>query len=54
MLRFVVSDVDALFEELKDKGIFHEQTALRATPWGTREFALFDPDKNGLTFYVDA
>jgi hypothetical protein len=22
-------------------------------PWGTREFAFFDPDRNGLTFYRD-
>lgn len=50
-LRFVVSDVDALFEEYKDTGVFHEQTELRDTAWGTREFAFFDPDNNGLTFY---
>lgn len=52
MLRFVVSDVDALFEELKDKGVYHERTAIRATPWGTREFAFYDLDHNGLTFYM--
>ena len=52
-LRFLVADVDALFEEFKDRGVFHEQTALRDTAWGTREFAFFDPYKNGLTFYRD-
>ena len=51
MLRFLVADVDALFDEYKDKGVFHANTALRDTPWGTREFAFFDGDKNGLTFY---
>ena len=50
-LRFLVSDVDALHEELSHKGVFHESTQLRDTPWGTREFAFFDPDQNGLTFY---
>ena len=50
-LRFVVSDVPALFDEYKDRGVFHPDTALRETPWGTREFAFFDPDQNGLTFY---
>lgn len=53
MLRFLVTDVDGLFEELEGKEVFHPNTAIRATPWGTREFAFFDPDKNGLTFYVD-
>ena len=53
MLRFVVPALQDLFEEYKDKGVFHERTAIRETSWGTREFALFDPDKNGLTFYCD-
>ena len=51
MLRFSVDDPDALFEEYRDKGVFHDRTQLRDTPWGTREFAFFDPDGNGLTFY---
>lgn len=51
MLRFLVADIDALFDEYKEKQVFHEGTALRDTPWGTREFAFFDPDQNGLTFF---
>jgi catechol 2,3-dioxygenase-like lactoylglutathione lyase family enzyme len=53
MLRFVVPDVDALFDEYKDKGVHHARTALRDTEWGTREFAFYDRDGNGLTFYRD-
>ena len=53
MLRFIVSDVQTLFEEYKDKHVFHDKTALRETAWGTREFAFFDLDQNGLTFYCD-
>lgn len=53
MLRFVVSDVQVLFDEFKDKQVFHQNTALRETDWGTREFAFFDLDQNGLTFYHD-
>ena len=53
MLRFVVDDPDALFGEYKDKGVFHERTRLGDTLWGTREFAFFDLDGNGLTFYRD-
>ena len=52
-LRFLVADVVALHDELKGKGVFHESTALRDTPWGTREFAFYDPNQNGLTFYRD-
>ena len=53
MLRFVVADVDALFEEYRTQDVFHDRTALRDTAWGTREFAFYDPDSNGLTFYRD-
>jgi uncharacterized glyoxalase superfamily protein PhnB len=53
MLRFVVPAVLEVFDEYRDKGVFHERTALRDTPWGTREFAFYDPDQNGLTFYCD-
>lgn len=52
-LRFVVSEVQALFEEYRDKNVFHSNTELRETDWGTREFAFFDPDRNGLIFYCD-
>ena len=54
MLRFLVADIDQLFDEYASKGVFHGGTALRKTPWGTREFAFYDPDQNGLTFYVVA
>jgi uncharacterized glyoxalase superfamily protein PhnB len=53
MLRFVVADLDALYEEYAGAGVFHAGTALRETPWGTREFAFYDRDQNGLTFYRD-
>jgi catechol 2,3-dioxygenase-like lactoylglutathione lyase family enzyme len=49
--RFVVTDVDGLFEELRGKGQDFDITDVRDTPWGTREFHLRDPDLNGLQFY---
>lgn len=52
-LRFVIEGVDTLFAEYAPQGVFHDQTAVRETPWGTREFAFYDPDGNGLTFYQD-
>ncbi|MDJ0753339.1 MAG: VOC family protein [Ardenticatenaceae bacterium] len=52
-LRIVVENIETLFTEFEPAGVFHEQTALRDTAWGTREFAFYDPDGNGLTFYRD-
>jgi catechol 2,3-dioxygenase-like lactoylglutathione lyase family enzyme len=52
-LRIVVDDPDALYAEYKDKDVFYEGTQLEDTPWGTREFALYDLDRNSLTFFRD-
>ena len=52
-LRIVVDDPDALYAEYKDKDVFYEGTQLVETDWGTREFALYDLDRNSLTFYRD-
>jgi catechol 2,3-dioxygenase-like lactoylglutathione lyase family enzyme len=52
-LRFLVADPDALFSEYGQRGVECSPTGLRDTPWGTREFALYDPDRNSLTFYRD-
>ncbi|MEM8717468.1 MAG: VOC family protein [Cyanobacteria bacterium P01_G01_bin.4] len=53
MLRILVPSVERLHGEYEQAEVFHENTALRETPWGTREFAFFDPYMNGLTFYKD-
>ena len=53
MLRFIVDDPDALFAEYRGQGLFHERTELADKPWGTREFAFYDLNGHGLTFYRD-
>ena len=53
MLRLVVDDPDVLFQEYKDQGVFREHTELCNTSWGTREFAFWDLNHNGLTFMRD-
>jgi catechol 2,3-dioxygenase-like lactoylglutathione lyase family enzyme len=50
-LRLLVEDADALFDEYRQRGVECSATGIRDTPWGTREFALYDPDRNALTFY---
>lgn len=53
LLRIYVEAVDDLFDEYQSKSVFHDRTALRNTAWGTREFGIYDIDKNGLIFYKD-
>lgn len=53
MLRIVTQNIESLFEEYKTKNVFHNDTVLKETAWGTREFAFYDLDKNGWTFYQD-
>jgi catechol 2,3-dioxygenase-like lactoylglutathione lyase family enzyme len=52
-LRFLVEDPDALFSEFRRRGVECTPDGIRDTPWGTREFALYDPDRNALAFYRD-
>ena len=49
--RFVVDDVDGLYERFCERGGVSDMTAVSDTPWGTREFHVRDPDLNGLQFY---
>lgn len=49
--RFVVDDVDALFQEFKEAGALRDYGSVQDTAWGTREFHVRDPDLNGLQFY---
>lgn len=53
MLRIVTQNIESLFREYGEKDIFNPHTLLRETAWGTKEFAFYDPFKNGLTFYTD-
>lgn len=48
-LRFLVDDPDALHAEFVQRGV--ECGAVRDAPWGTREFDVYDPDRNALAFY---
>ena len=52
-LRFLVEDPDALFNEYQQCGVDCSPNKVDDTQWGTREFALYDLDRNALTFYRD-
>jgi catechol 2,3-dioxygenase-like lactoylglutathione lyase family enzyme len=51
--RIMVDDPDALFDEFEKAGALPPGKQVRDTDWGTREFAFYDPDGNGLSFYRD-
>jgi hypothetical protein len=45
------NDIENLYELLLDtKTDIHPNGTLKIQPWGQKEFALLDPDKNLLTF----
>ena len=52
-LRLLVDDPDALFAEYQSTGVDLSGRHVADTPWGTREFAIYDPDRNALAFYRD-
>ncbi len=52
-LRFLVEDPDTLFDEYRQRGVECTPNSVDNTSWGTREFALYDLDRNALTFYRD-
>lgn len=49
--RIAVTGVDALYQKLQSHGIVHPNGQLADQPWGSREFAVTDPDKNLITFF---
>jgi len=49
--RFVVSDVDSIYERFNENKALIDATEIKETPWGTREFHLRDLDMNVLQFY---
>ncbi|MEO8185502.1 MAG: glyoxalase/bleomycin resistance/extradiol dioxygenase family protein [Deltaproteobacteria bacterium] len=52
-LRILVDDPDVLFHEYRQRGVECSPNGVQDTPWGTRELALYDLDRNALTFYRD-
>jgi catechol 2,3-dioxygenase-like lactoylglutathione lyase family enzyme len=49
--RVQVSAVGALYERCRTENIVHPNAPLQSKPWGTKEFAVLDPDGNLVTFH---
>lgn len=50
-IRFEVQGVDILLQQFKDVQLVAADKQLRTTPWGTKEFGLFDPNNVGITYF---
>ena len=48
--RVRVEGIDRLYEDCLALGIVHPNEPMEAKPWGSREFAILDPDGNCVTF----
>ncbi len=48
--RVQVSGIEALYAQCQAHGIVHPNAPLADKPWGSREFAIVDPDRNLVTF----
>ena len=52
-IRFVVKNVDKLFEEYQKHNFLGMNDSPIKTDWGTYEFSFYDLNNNGLFFYQD-
>lgn len=51
--RVGVAGIAALYEEYSKQRVLRPDCKLHDTPWGTREFEVFDPHSNLITFYEE-
>jgi len=49
--RIEVTGIDELYRHCRSLGVVHPNAPLTDQPWGSREFAILDPDHNLITLY---
>lgn len=49
--RIAVTSIDSLFAEYSAQGVLRPDCKVTDTPWSTREFEVFDPHHNLITFF---
>jgi uncharacterized glyoxalase superfamily protein PhnB len=49
--RIEVTGIDELYRHCQALAVVHPNGPLQDQPWGTREFAVLDPDNNLITLY---
>ncbi len=48
--RIMVEGIDELYRQLEPTGVVHPNAPLEEKPWGSKEFAIGDMDRNLITF----
>lgn len=49
-LPFLIEEADEIYNEYGQRGVVYSAIGLYDTPWGAREFALYDLDCHSLKF----
>jgi catechol 2,3-dioxygenase-like lactoylglutathione lyase family enzyme len=49
--RVQVQGIESLYSQCASHAIVHPNAPLASKPWGTKEFAILDPDGNLVTFH---
>jgi hypothetical protein len=49
--RVQVRAIESLYRLCESRAVVHPKARLETKPWGTKEFAILDPDGNLVTFY---
>jgi uncharacterized glyoxalase superfamily protein PhnB len=49
--RIELTGIEELYRHCQALGVVHPNGPLQDQPWGTREFAVLDPDNNLITLY---
>lgn len=52
-IKFQVQNIEPLIEEYILKGVLNPERIKNQTGWNTKEFGLFDPSGNRITFFED-
>ena len=52
-IRIRVQNIEPLYEEYMANGVVPASGKLKAKPWGSKDFGLFDPGSTALVFFED-
>ena len=53
VVKIFVEGIEALFDEMVERGTVKQDQLRKNTPWGTHEFGFFDLNKNAIFFVED-
>ncbi len=51
--RIQIGEIESFYVHCQELGVVHPNGPLEAKPWGSREFAVLDPDSACITFYEE-